>query len=386
MKKNIILRVLTITLLTLLSIFVLSLIIWFVKPKNELKVFILNKTVPTQQRYDHRALTWVLNHEKYVKSDNTLYNLYQDYHGFYPIDKKNKEFEFKSLSLSDISIVADTSDIVYYADTYGVYYNDWYKEHMKIEPEQKVFGGMNQNDYLLLKKMKEKKKAIITEFVLLNNPTSDLIRTKTEDLFDFEWEGWVGRYFSNLDTTKKESVPEWIVDLYMEQNGQKWTYNNDGVVLIHEYGKVIVLENGQHLNSPFPIIYTQEKYRDKYHLPDRINYSYWFDIVSTGSSNDVVSEFRLNTTTKGDSILRESRLSGNFPAVLSHTTDYTFYYFAGDFADNTIRPSISYFYGIEVVSSILSSNKSSNSEHFFFNYYNPLMKNILYRTRNVKSN
>lgn len=120
-----------------------------------------------------------------------------------------------------------------------------------------------------------------------------------------------------------------------------------------------------------------------YNLPEKVYYPYWFDIVTTGSENDVVSEFKLNTTLEGDSILNEYRLEETFPAVLSHTENYRFYYFAGDFADNTIKTSLAYFSGVQLVGQVFNSKKDANSRQFFWKYYNPLIKNILNTASNL---
>jgi hypothetical protein len=372
--------------LGVVGVVLISLTIWVVKPKKPMSVFILNKTVPTKQRYDHRAINWVLKHEKYSKSNGKLYSLEKDYFGFFPLDAEEKKFDFKSLALQDIEIVADTSDLVYYADTYGVYYSDWYANHIKVNPQEKVYGGLNNNDYLLLKKMKEANKNIITEFVLLDKPTSELVREKTEDLFGLRWEGWVGRYFHSLDNTSKENVPAWIVDLYKEQNNGKWPYHNAGIVLVHKYGKVLVLENNNHISHQYPVIQTNKEYASKYNLPDTVNYSFWFDIVSSDKgTNDTLSLFKLKTTSLGDSLLNANRLNSEFPAVLVHNKDYRFYYFAGDFADSNIEPWSAYFAGIQHAPFLFSSKRKYDRRRFFWEYYNPLMKTILKNMRNAKN-
>ena len=384
MKYRLLIRIITISLLVLLITLIASLGIWMVKPKKHLKAFILNKTVPTKQRYDHRAVSWVLQHEKYVKSNDVFYKPDRDYFGFYPVDAEEKKFNFKSLALQDIELVSDTADLVYYADTYGVYYSDWYASNMKIDPKQKVYGGMNQNDYLLLKRMKERNKSIITEFVMLGNPTSALVRTKTEDLFGLKWHGWVGKYFENLDLTTGNRLPDWIVNLYKSQNEGKWPFKKSGVILIHQYGKVLVLEQDNHLVSGLPEVYTEKDKAQEYNLPQSIHYPYWFDIVSSKPLNDTLSHFKLHTTSKGDSLLRAHRLNNTFPAVIQHKGDYTFYYFAGDFADSDVKMWNSYFAGIQGIHSFILSKETANKRNFFWKFYNPLMKNILKEIYNSK--
>src|SRR6056297_1372970 len=125
MKRGI-MRTLLIILSALVLTITVSLLIWVVKPSRTLEIFILDKTVPTLDRREHKSLHWVLNHQKYVKNDQSLYRLKEDYYGFFPIDPQQQKFDFRSLSIRDVDDVSDSVDLAYYVDTYGVYYNDWY--------------------------------------------------------------------------------------------------------------------------------------------------------------------------------------------------------------------------------------------------------------------
>ncbi|MFP3860807.1 MAG: hypothetical protein ACLFUW_08290, partial [Bacteroidales bacterium] len=344
------------------------------KPTTNLDIFILDKTVPTTERYNHKALHWVLNKEKYSKSDNKLYKLDEDYYGFFPIDSENKKFDFKSLRTEDIERIVDKYDMVYYADLYGVYYDDWFASQIKVNPEQKIYGGLNNTDYLLLKEMKENNKTIITEFVLFESPTSDLMRKKTEELFGLEWEGWIGRYFSDLSLP---NIPEWIVKLYEQQRKQKWPFENSGIVLLHKYGEIVVLEQNTHLNKSMPITVTNSETAAQYEIPDTVEYPFWFDIVSNTADNEILSEFLISTNSTGDSILQAYRIPQSFPAVIRYQGDYNFYYFAGDFADNIVNTKLSYMKGTEYISPLFYSKEPGDRKKFFWTFYYPLMKNIL---------
>lgn len=352
-----------------------SFLIWAVKPSRPLDVFILNKTVPTQQRHEHRSLHWVLNHHKYVKKDNSRYQLKKDYYGFFPINPEEEKFDFRSLSLRDVERISDSVDMAFYADTYGVYYNDWYTgKGPDVSDTQKVYGGLNQNDYLLLKALKEKGKTIVTEFVLLDQSASNLVRRKTEELLHLQWEGWIGKYFSSL---RPNAIPGWIRDLYNSRNKESWPYSGPGVVLIHKYGKVVVLEEGQHLDQAMPQIITQPQLAGRFTLPTRMPYPNWFDITLTDSTNQVAARFQLNTTSQGDSLLNNFRLKPTFPAIIQHKESYRFYYFAGDFSQNPVSTPASYFEGIHHLDFLLYDDEPASSGRFFWKYYLPLTRGIL---------
>jgi hypothetical protein len=365
-------------LFLLFLLVLVSFLLWFFGPKKELNVFILDKTVPSKERKEHKSFHWVLNHNRYVKENQKRYRLKEDYYGFFPINAEKEQFDFKSVSLRDVESISRSVDFAYFADTYGVYYNDWYqKTKSKVRSEQKVYGDLNQNDYLLLKELINKGKTIVTEFVLLNKTTSGLVREKTEDLLKFHWEGWLGRYFHSLDTLKNPDFPNWIVELYNNQNKQKWSFRNDGIVLIHKYGKIVVLDASKHLKEKGPTIHSNKKFAEKYHLPQTITYPYWFDIVKSNNPNHVSASFHIPANSYGDSILAENNLSTDFPAIINHSDNYSFYYFAGDFCQNPIYTTTSFFKGIRAIDFFFYSEENPDRAEFFWKYYIPLMEGIL---------
>ena len=381
--KNPFIRAFLIVLSSSLLVVLVAFLVWLFKPSHTLEVFILDKTVPTQERREHQSFHWVLNQEKYVKQDGNRYDLKKDYYGFFPIKPEKQQFDFRSLSLRDVETISDRVDMAYYTDTYGVYYNDWYTENgPDVSGDQKVYGGLNQNDYLLLKALMEKGKTILTEFVLLDKSASGLVRKKTEDLLHLQWEGWIGKHFESL---KPDSCPAWIVKLYKSQNQGQWPFTSPGVVLIHKYGKVVVLEDQKHLSGDMPVIYTKPQLTRQYNLPDTIPYSNWFDIIQTDSVGKVLADFQLQTTPEGDSLLANFRLKADFPAIIHHAADYQFYYFAGDFSQNNIRTTTSYFEGAGLVDFLFHAKDQNSSTYFFYRYYRPLIRGILKETHQQAS-
>lgn len=351
---------------------------WLFKPSKPLEAYILNKTVPTLERIEHKSFNWVLNHSKYIKNDGSLYDLKSDYYGFFPLNTKSQEFDFKSVRIHEIDDIANDYDMLYYADTYGVYYNEWYKQgSSNVKHTQKVYGGLNQNDYLLLKRMKELKKLIVTEFNLYNAPTNGLIREKVESLFDIKWSGWTGKYFASLDTTNNEKFPKWLVNLYKEQNNNQWPFKNAGIVLVHKFGTISVLEMGTHLNEEVPFILAKQEMIDKFEVPEQVYYSNWFDITFSGDQNNVLANFKINVNTVGDSILRQYNLKPVFPAVIEHVGDYNFYYFGGDFAESSVNSKTAYFEGYHNLVSVFNSSNFKSNKKFYWSFYVPMMTKIL---------
>ena len=62
-----------------------SWLMWYFKAERSLNVYILDKTVPTMERTEHKSFNWVLNHNRYVKPNGDLYNVDKDYYGFFPL-------------------------------------------------------------------------------------------------------------------------------------------------------------------------------------------------------------------------------------------------------------------------------------------------------------
>lgn len=376
MSKKLIILIIFIGII--LTVIVGSWLMWYLKADKTINAYILDKTVPRLERTEHKAFNWILNHNKYVKSNGDLYDINKDYYGFFPINSKSQEFDFKSVRIHEIEDLVYEYDMLYYTDTYGVYYNEWYKKGSSdVKHTQKVYGGLNQNDYLLLKAMKEKNKLIITEFNLYNAPTNGLIREKVESLFGLKWSGWTGKYFPSLDSTETSDFPKWIVDLYKEQNNNEWPYTKSGIVLIHKFGTISVLELDTHLNTEIPVITSSKDAMERFGVPEEIAYSNWFDITNSQEQNDVIASFNLNVNAKGDSILQSYNLNSSFPAVIEHIGDYKFYYFGGDFAESRIASKTAYFEGLHNVLSSLSKENYSNSNKFFWKYYVPMVTSIL---------
>ncbi len=350
---------------------------WVFQPRKEMNILILDKTVPTFLRENHRSFNWILTHEKYIKSDKKRYNFTKDYYGFFPLKpKRSKQYEIKRIRLSKVIEMADSFDMAYYADTYGVYFNDWYQGNNRTRRSRKIYGGTNNNDYLFLKEMKKRKKMIIGESNILAYPTDLLERTKTENLFDLHWTEWLGKYFTSLDSVKNPGFPKWIMDIYRQQYHKPWAFKNAGIVFVSFNNRVVVLEDQKDLDFEIPYIYTNEYGQKKYGLPYKVAFPYWFEVVDPGN-NKVVSYFKIHVNDIGDSLLTSNSIPDEFPAVLESSTDYPHYYFAGNFAKNPIKMRSSYFAGYEKVCQMVGVPFIQKGRYFYWHFYQPLMTHII---------
>ena len=359
---------------------------WLIKSKSELKIIIVDKTVLTMQANEHRSLNWILTHDKYCKPNRDLYSIDEDYKGFFP--HEDKSFTIKDLDNMDqdnLMKLSQNTDLIYVTDTYGIFKKEWYGVNKKGEQSRKIYGGMSLNDLDLMKHMKNQHKMIITEFNSIASPTPRVIRGTFEDLFGIRWTGWSGRYYSSLDSNKNKELPDWLLRDFKLQHNNSWPFRKAGIVLVHESGRIEILEDKTDLKEETPYILTNRESRDRFDLPSKIRYSFWFDIMLTSHKNNTVSVLYIEANARGDSIINSMNIPNPFPAVVEHfDKDYKFYYFCGDFADNPTEQVFAYLWGIEKLRWLFySSEDPEERSSFFWLYYEPLIKNILinyYRT------
>lgn len=364
-------------LLILISIVLLAFSFWFFQPKKKLNIFILDKTVTDFSYREHASFVWLLRNKNIVTPENKNYSVSKDYYGFIPLKPGEKDkYKIRSISLFEVLTKSDNFDMAYYTDNYGVFNNDLTDSSLNIRPYL-VYGGLNQNDYLLLRELKRKNKLIITEFNLFGSPTSELIREKTEELFDLRWTGWTGRYFKSLKNLPKNQIPEWIISSYQKNYQKPWDFISPGLVLIHEHGKIVVLEENTDLNSAMPTIISTSESQQEYNLPAIQKYPFWFDIIQTSKSNTIQAFFKLDLTERGIKELKDNGIPNTFPAIIEHLDNYKFYYFSGDFSDHQPTPWLSTFKGVPGVMNKIHTGSIGTSNEFFWNFYVPLLNGIL---------
>ena len=380
-------RVLTILLVITVLLPLLMFLAWVFKPNTKLDVLILDKTVLTSNVQEHISLSWVLSHEKYVHSDFGVYDPKKNYLGFFPDDKGNYKIkDFNNYKQEELKRLANSNDVAYYTDLYGIYSNEWmatyYPEKVKdkrfiSQRSTSYYGGLTKNELNLLKEFKNQKKLIINEFNIIAHPTSNSIRKAYEKEFDMKWSGWVGRYFDSLDTLTNMDIPRWLIDNYLDQHQGKWPFKKSGIAFVREDDRVEILENKTHLKVEMPFIYTSDAVAEKYGISKKIKYSFWFDIISANDSTmNTLSEYKIETNSVGDALMKKWGIPHTFPALISNKQQL-YYYLAGDFCDNPVSLNSSRLIGVQWFAFVsLSSNKAERFS-FFWYYYRPLLKTIL---------
>ncbi len=373
MKKTLLIIVIILALIFILPL--INLIRWTFQAKKPMDIILVDKTVPTLERENHKSFIWILTNERFVKKEKkNSYSYIKDYYGFSPKRPlREKQWDRKDYRLTDLIKLAENNDAVYFADTYGVFFNDWYKGINKSRKSRKLYGGLNNNDFLLIKEMQDRNKLIIMEYNSFDYPTAQYESVRTQEKLGVTFSGWTGKYFSSLDTTTVD-FPIWMTAMYRKQSGKPWIFTKPGVVILKEK-EIIVLEEGTHLKNAMPKIITDPEYCTKYGVNNNVAFDKWFDIIDP-LENNIVSKFSIETTTIGDTLLLDFGLANQFPAVVQEPKNNRVYYFSGDFANNDLPAWTSRLKGVNKLKGFLYSDKPDDTRRFFWLYYRPLINGI----------
>ena len=371
-----------ITLTTLIAIFLLPLwmyLAWLATPKKKFVAAIIDKTVLTQKGQEHVSFTWLLNHNRYTKTGSNGYKTKDDYFGFFPLeDEKYRLKGLERFSPEMIEKLSNDADMVYLTDTYGMYKNEWYTKKNPVEYGM-IYGGMSEQDVELAKQMKAKNKLVVTEFNIIGSPTTPQVRSDFENNFGLKWSGWIGRFFPSLDTAINSDLPPWLIKNYKAGHNGQWPFHAAGIAFISSTDQVVILEEGKQLTDALPIIESNEEGQQMYDLPKEMRYSFWFDIIMPDTAiNKTLATFKIAVTPDGLNELNLHQIPSNFPAIITNKkAAYRFYYFSGDFCDNPVSITSSYFKGIRFFKNLFyNSTDNTDRRQFFWNFYRPLMNRI----------
>ena len=373
MKKT--LLIVVIILVVILALPVINMIRWSFQPKKPLDIIIVDKTVPTLEREHHKPFTWILTNQRFVKKENSAsYSYTKDYFGFFPQRPlREKKWDRNDYRLTDVIGLAEKNDAIYFTDTYGVFFNDWFRGINKSRKSRKIYGGLNNNDFLLLKEMKDRNKLIIMEYNSFDYPTAQFESVRTQEKLGIAFSGWTGKYFSSLDTTKKD-FPVWMTAMYRKEYKRPWRFTKPGVVILQEKD-IVVMEEGKQLKNAMPQIISDGATTQKYGVVPAVAFDQWFDIIDP-LQNKIISKFKLDTTPIGDSLLINNSLMSEFPAVVQDPVAQRTFYFSGDFANYNVPFWTARFKGVEKLKGILFSDKPDDTRRFFWLYYKPLINGI----------
>lgn len=337
----------------------------------------MDKSSYSAAKANTRAVNWVLNHYRFVKTDGKRYNPVEDYFGFIPQNDGGYNInDLQGKSDYDLEKLSVNYHAAYFTDNYGVYSDSWPEEKPGEFPVTRIYGGIHQEDLTFLEHMIQRNKLVISEFSFMG---PEHFKEQAEQIMGIEWQGWTGKFFHTFNPSEEKSVPPWVPVLYKNQNGNPWPTDHQGIIFVNNEEKLVVVEYPKHLRKPYPVIMTERPYRRKYGVSNRIPYPGWFDVtLPANGKKEILSWFDLDLTAEGRILLESHGIPTRFPAVILQNQEANMYYFSGDFGYSPLKYRFVNFKGSRYAELFLSDlNDPTNKSGFFYAYYLPLMKNIL---------
>lgn len=347
----------------------LPFLLWLRSPSRSLRVVIVDKTVSTVTRREHAGLIWVLDHLKVRQPDGTHYRKDEDYYGFFP----GPNFTW---TVREPSIAAARPELIYLADTYGVYTEEFFGKAYGNRSSI-IYGGLRAEEAQDIDAALPGCLTLVGEFNTFADPTGGAARRECMKWFGLTWNGWIGRFFQSLRPGL--DVPPWAVANYERQYGKSWDFKAAGFLLVNQKDQVVVLEEGVDAIPERGLqLHGLPAGRKRLDLPKDARYDYWFDVVSPAPGTEILAAFELPLLPSGQEKLRAFGIPSWTPAVLeSRQGTRTSYYFAGDFVDTWPVPGSHRLKGLVDVSSFLSHESPGNSRSFFWKVYAPMMRRII---------
>ena len=356
-------RNLALLLLIILVVVSLPFALHQMSPPKELAITIYDKTVPSIGEEQHRSLLWFLLHHKYLTQEGMFFSKAGSYLGYHP----GKEDPIRDLSLLD-----ERTDVLYLADTYGIYRN---AEGLSRSGEATgvsnlIWGGASESDAEAIRTFlnQDKSSTVIAEYNTFATPTPSYVQAELYQLLGTRWTGWTGMYVHDL--SPKGEVPAWI----LQQFGESWEYEGKGIILSNIHDEVVVLREGIELGpDALQFQFTEEGTR-RLGLSGSLPYSQLFDITESLAGTTVLATYALDTTAGGAELLASYGIPSSFPAIqLKQTAHHLSYYFSGNWAFSRDKLRFSRAMGLDT----LMQRVAAGEKAFLWKIYLPLLKAIL---------
>lgn len=359
------------------------LVYWPLSPVQDIKMLVVNKTVPDATFREHRAIFWIAKHRRFSKPGGAFYRFDHDYLGYHPAAGKQE-----TLTASDLA----DPDLLYLADSYGIYdYPEGFELYekqlpYKIQDIKLLYGGLDLEEVKAVEDFSLKEnKVIIGEHNIFGYPTylDPEASLRLQAVFAVNYTGWLARYYSDLD-----QAAFWLKKSYEELYGQKWDLSGPGMVFIHEevpslgWRNDLVIITAEELTGPWPVINTstaQLTGRTSQNIP----YLYWVEVLEVLPEAKVLAYYDLPLADESRATLDKRGLPERFPALIHYnpTGAARRIYFAGDFADQLpalLTPRLTGSVRVQRFMSYLPG--LPNEYRFYFQWYEPVLANIFYQS------
>lgn len=352
-------------------------VLWDCMEDIPLNIWIVDKTVAKTDYREHKGIMWVLNHNKVInKKTGEELKYDRDYYGFFPVDEKD-------YNVKDIPDTIEYPDLIYLADTYGVYTEDL----LELNPEEMgvelIYGGLDGEELKKITRNIGYGNTIIGEFNIAASPTDPVNRKRLEPIFGIQWSGWRGRYFKELEGSIE--IPKMFIENYEKQEDKEWNFKGPGYILLSENGEIVVLEDRKHIGEKGLTIKFEEDYISEFKIEKSVPYYYWFEFIESDKNNEDIANYHLDLTKEGKKIFEDIGLSSTFIAVTRKSDlEYKSYYFSGDFADlDNVNKNWNY-YGMQNIEKATSILDKKAPDYFYWNAYVPMMRKIISDLDQVK--
>jgi hypothetical protein len=357
-------------------LFALAVVLWIqIRPERDvrkpidLKVTIVDYTVPSDYR-KHIGIIWVLNNLR-VRAPGGFraWRPTRDYVGYYP-DRRNASTRLESASLRGI-------EVLYIADTYGVYRDDVAdKANLPEGDAPLLFGGLSLGDAMAASRFVSRGGTLFAEFNSFCDPTQAEARRVMEELLGVEWSGWTGRLF--LNPGDENEVPAWVRREFTRQFPDRPFPQKPMLLFVNREAKLFVVE-GTNMAAMVPRIeLTAEGIIDLGVMTPPVPYYGWFPLMRQRHRIDIYARWQLPHTEEVENFLREQQLDRK-PPVITRKTGGTSraFYLGADFSDLDFDP------GRAVDTSLVERrlrtplDEGPSTAPAFFHLYAPMMAHLL---------
>ena len=273
--------------------------------------------------------------------------------------------------------------MIYVADTYGVYEKEFYGTNKDGDFSKIIYGGLKESEVDLISRSLKNNKKLVVEFNSFADPTRRRAKRKIYKILGLEWTGWIGRYFKELEKDKPETeVPIWAIRNYEKQHRGEWGFKGEGFLFANENGKIVVARNDVDIAKEGFQLTLNPAGEKFFGFEKTIPYSFWFDIIVTKSESEILAEYQFKLTENGIRKLKKNGIPDEFPAIVRYQKrdDYISYYFAGDYVDVNQKNNFYKASGLATFMSVFQASNENDQNSFYWRFYVPMMKRILYKT------
>ncbi len=354
-------RLLIFLLLLLLFLVCLPFMLWLLSPVQDLSVTVYNKTVTTSHVEQHQKLGWFLSHFKFPTQEGGRFRAQSTYLGYHPKEEN---------PIRDLSRLDERTDLLYIADTYGVYKRgEGFSRTLGEGESNLIWGGSSASDVQAIKSFlnRETSSTVVAEYNTFATPTPSYVQAQMYEVLGTRWSGWTGMYVNDL--SKSGETPPWILDLYEES----WDYSGSGVLLYNTEDEIVVLREGIELGPEQMTFSFTDEGTDILGLDGSTPYRLLFDITEPLEGTAVLATYSLDVSKAGGELLEHFGLEASFPAIqLKQTANHRSYYLGGNWAYSKRTLNL---FRLKGLASLLEAT-ATGERVFSWKFYMPILTSI----------